>query len=258
MSAPAEEILAARDLTFRYDGKTILDGCSFSVRRSERLVIIGTSGSGKSTLLRLILGLIRPDSGSIRFEDHDIASLSPQDLNALRRRIGMVFQSAALISSLSVAENLALPLRELTDGTDEEIDRIVDEKLDLVGMRATKPRLPGELSGGMRKRVGLARALALEPEMILFDEPSAGLDPVAASVIDDLIVRLSKETSATCIVVTHNMDSAFRVGDRVAMLHQGKILAEGTSDEIRGSADPIVRQFVAGDANGPLSKEAEA
>jgi phospholipid/cholesterol/gamma-HCH transport system ATP-binding protein len=254
VSAP-ETILDVRDLSFAYDGREILHGCSLTAERRERLVIMGTSGSGKSTLLRLILGLIRPASGSIRFEDRDLAALPLDELNALRRRIGMVFQGAALVSSLTVEENLALPLRELTDKSPDEIARIVDAKLDLVGMKAAKPKLPAELSGGMRKRIGLARALVLEPELILFDEPSAGLDPVTTSRIDRLIVDLSDTTRATCIVVTHNMESAFRVASRMAMLHEGRIVEIATPDEIRRTRNPIVRQFVTGDPEGPLSEE---
>ncbi len=257
MNAQAGDLLEVRDLEFRYERKAVLKKCSFSVERQERLVIMGLSGCGKSTLLRLILGLLQPVAGSIRFEDRDITKLSVEELNALRQRIGMVFQSAALISSLTVEENLALPLHELTDKTPAEIEKIVDEKLDLVGMRKTKSLMPSELSGGMRKRIGLARVLVLEPELILFDEPSAGLDPVGTSLIDELILGLSDRTKATCIVVTHNMPSAFRIATRMAMLHAGGVLAEDTPDRFRESENPIVHQFVSGDPQGPLSERAE-
>jgi phospholipid/cholesterol/gamma-HCH transport system ATP-binding protein len=254
MSPPAGELLDVRDLTFRYDEKVVLRNCSFSVRRQERLAILGTSGCGKSTLLRLLLGLLRPDGGTIRFEDRDIAGLPGNELNAVRQKIGMVFQSAALISSINVHENLALPLTELTDKPPEEVDRIVDEKLRMVGMQDTKSKLPSELSGGMRKRVSIARALVMEPQMILFDEPSTGLDPVGTALIDELIMGLSEETT-TCIVVTHNLTSAFRIATRVAMLHDGAILEEGRPDDFRRSTNPIVHQFVNGDPKGPLSQE---
>jgi phospholipid/cholesterol/gamma-HCH transport system ATP-binding protein len=255
VSGPGAPLLEVDGVTFGYEGKKVLDGCTLAVARQERLVILGSSGSGKSTLLKLILGLIRPGGGTIRFEERDLASLPTAELNLLRRRIGMVFQSSALISSLPVGENLALPLRELTDKSPEEIAEIVDGKLDLVGMKQVKASLPAELSGGMRKRIGLARALVLEPEMVLFDEPSAGLDPVATARIDRLILELAATTKAACVVVTHNMESAFRIASRMAMLHEGRILATGSPEEIRSSADPVVRQFVSGNPEGPLSQE---
>ncbi|HZN55762.1 MAG TPA: ATP-binding cassette domain-containing protein [Candidatus Polarisedimenticolaceae bacterium] len=254
MSAAAP-LLQVRDLRFRYEGKPVLDGCTFDVGRDERLAILGASGSGKSTLLRLILGILRPESGTIRFEDRDLAGLRTEELNAARQKIGMVFQGAALISSLTVAENLALPLKELTDKPAKEIDDVVDAKLDLVGMRRTKDQLPAELSGGMRKRIGVARALVLEPELILFDEPSSGLDPVGTTEIDELILTLGERTKASCVVVTHNMPSAFRIATRMAMLHEGAVLEEGPPEAFRSSKNPVVRQFVAGDTDGPLGRE---
>jgi len=239
-------LLEVRDVDFRYNGKPVLQGCSFDVSRGERLAIIGASGSGKSTILRLILGILRPDAGTLRFEERDLAGLRVEELNAARQKIGMVFQGAALISSLTVEENLALPLKELTDKTAREIGEIVDRKLGLVGMEETKDKLPEELSGGMRKRIGVARALVLEPELVLFDEPSSGLDPVATSEIDELILKLSEETEAACVVVTHNMESAFRIATRMAMLHEGAVLEDGPPEAFRNSKNPIVRRFVAG------------
>jgi len=256
MSGDADAVLDIRDLTFGYGDKTVLKNFSLRAGRKERLAILGTSGCGKSTLLRLILGLIRPEAGSIRFENRDIAKLSGKELNAARRRIGMVYQGAALISSINVEENLALPLTELTDKPPDEVGKIVDEKLELVGMKETKAKLPAELSGGMRKRIGIARALVMEPELVLFDEPAAGLDPVATALIDDLIVRLS-ERSTTCIVVTHNLASAFRIATRMAMLYDGAILEQGVPDAFRRSENPIVRQFIDGDPDGPLSPKAQ-
>lgn len=253
MSPEDDTILEVSDLTFRYDDRVILDHCSFSVRRQERLAIMGTSGCGKSTLLRLVLGLIRPVAGSIRLADRDIMKLSGNELNAVRREIGMVFQNAALISSINVRDNLALPLTELTDKSRADVDRIVDEKLRIVGMLDTKTKLPAELSGGMRKRVAIARALVMEPKLILFDEPGSGLDPVGTAVIDRLIVSLS-EASTTCVVVTHNLASAFRIATQVAMLHGGAILEAGKPADFRRSQNPIVRQFINGDPEGPLSQ----
>jgi phospholipid/cholesterol/gamma-HCH transport system ATP-binding protein len=253
----AAPLLEVRDLAFSFGEKVVLRDVDLSAARGERLAVMGTSGSGKSTLLRLILGLIAPRSGSIRFVDCDIARLSGHELNAVRRRIGMVFQNSALVSSLSVRDNLALPLTELTDKSRAEVDEIVDAKLSLVGMEAVKRKLPSELSGGMRKRVGIARALVMEPKLILFDEPGSGLDPVATAQIDELIVRLS-EDATTCIVVTHNLTSAFRIATRMAMLHEGAILEEGPPEAFRGSDNPIVRQFITGATDGPLGQEAVA
>ena len=178
------------------------------------------------------------------------------DINRLRQKIGMVYQYSALISSLSVRDNLALPLEELTDKTRADIDRIVDEKLALVGMSDAREKMPAELSGGMRKRIGLARGIIMDPELILYDEPSAGLDPVIKSVIDELIVSLSEKIGATSIVVTHEMDSAFRVATRMAMLYRGEIIAEEAPDDFKNSSDPVVAQFITGDTEGPILEAA--
>jgi len=253
MSNGEPELLDVRDLDFRYADTVVLQGCSFTVRPRERLAILGASGGGKSTLLRLVLGLLQPDAGSIRFGDRDIAKLTGQELNAVRQEMGMVFQSAALISSISVAKNLALPLRELTDRSRSEIATIVDEKLAMVGMEDVKEKLPSELSGGMRKRVAIARALVLEPKLVLFDEPASGLDPVATSEIDELIVGLS-EAKTSCVVVTHNLASAFRIATRVALLHEGAILEVGTPEELQRSKNPVVRRFLNADSRGPLAR----
>jgi phospholipid/cholesterol/gamma-HCH transport system ATP-binding protein len=202
--------------------------------------------------LRLILGTIRPNSGSIFFKQFEITRLQRRKLQAVRQRIGMVYQYSALLSSRDVAGNVALPLEELTDKSRDDIDKIVDEKLDLVGMKDSKERLPEELSGGMRKRVALARALVLEPELILLDEPSAGLDPVIASVIDELIISLSDTAKVTSITVTHEMDSAFRIGTRMAMLYQGKIIEEAEPEKFKQSKNPVVAQFLSGSTEGPI------
>ena len=208
-------------------------------------MIIGQSGMGKTTILRLVLGVIQPSSGAIYFQGKDISHLSRAELQQIRTKIGMVYQDAALLSSLSVRDNLALPLQELTDKTSAEIDRVVDEKLELVEMSGEGATMPFELSGGMRKRVGLARALVMEPELILFDEPTQGLDPVVSAVIDKLIVDLTQRSKVTSMIVTHLMDSAFRVATRMAMLHRGKIVAEGTPGEMRRSKSPLLVQFLA-------------
>jgi len=235
--------------------KTILRDLSLTVAPRERLVIMGQSGGGKSTTLRLILGILRPISGSVKFKGEEVSQMSRQTLNRMRRRIGMVYQYSALISSLSVRDNLALPLEELTDKSEKEIDTIVNEKLGMVGMEETRDYMPAELSGGMRKRIGLARALVLDPELILFDEPSAGLDPVVSSVIDELIIALTEKTNATSIIVTHEMDSAFRVATRMAMIYQGKIIEEDRPERFRESSDPVVSQFVEGRTEGPIATQ---
>ena len=196
-----------------------------------------------------------PDEGSVFFKQFEITRLPRRKLQRIRRHIGMVYQYSALLSSRTVRDNVALPLEELTDKSREEIDKIVDEKLELVGMKDSKNLMPSELSGGMKKRVSLARALVLEPELILFDEPVAGLDPVMASVIDELVINLSEKSKVTCVIVTHEMDSAFRIATRMAMLYHGKIIEEGTPEEMKKSRNPVVTQFLTGSTEGPILEE---
>jgi len=241
-----------RDVHMQFEEKKVLEGVSLDVEPQERLVIMGQSGSGKSTILRLILEILRPDAGAIFFKRFEINRLQRRKLQQVRQHIGMVYQYSALLSSLTVHENVALPLQELTDKSRSEIDRIVDEKLELVGMQDAKDLLPDELSGGMRKRVALARALVLEPELILLDEPSAGLDPVIASVVDELIIRLTEKSKVTSITVTHEMESAFRIATRMAMLYEGKIIEEGEPEEFKQSKNPVVGQFLSGSTEGPI------
>lgn len=242
----------------RFGEKRILEGLDLAVQRQERLVIMGQSGSGKSTTLRLIMGILRPTRGSVKFQGQEVTRMSRSKLNQMRQKIGMVYQYSALVSSLSVRDNLALPLEELTKKSRGEIDRIVEEKLAMVGMEDTRDYMPAELSGGMKKRVGLARALVLQPELILFDEPTAGLDPVVSSVIDELIISLTEQTKATCIIVTHEMDSAFRVATRMAMLYQGRVIQEDRPERFQRSSNAVVSQFVSGSTEGPiLEGEAE-
>lgn len=248
----AVHVAELRDVSLHFGAKRVLDEVSLVVDPQERVVIIGQSGAGKTTILRLILGILAPTAGSVLFENHDVSHLTSQDVEQMRMRIGMVYQDAALLSSSSVRENLALPLQELTDKSPGEIDRIVEEKLELVEMAGTGSLMPAELSGGMRKRVGLARALVMEPDLILFDEPTAGLDPVVSSVIDHLIIDLTERSKVTAVIVTHLMDSAFRLATRMAMLHRGKIIEQGTPAQMKESTNPVVVQFLTGSLNGPI------
>ena len=244
-----------RDVTMQFEDKLVLNDLSLKIQPQDRLVILGQSGAGKSTILRLILGLLFPDSGSVFFKQFEITRLPRRKLQRVRRHIGMVYQYSALLSSLTVRDNVALPLEETTDKTKEEIDEIVDEKLELVGMKDTRNLMPSELSGGMRKRVSLARALVLGPELILFDEPVAGLDPVMSSVIDELIITLTEKSKVTSIIVTHEMDSAFRIATRMAMLYHGKIIEEGKPEKLKQSKNPVVSQFLSGSTKGPILEE---
>jgi phospholipid/cholesterol/gamma-HCH transport system ATP-binding protein len=240
-------------VSLAFDGKSVLNGIDLKIFPQDRLVILGQSGGGKSTTLRLILGILKPTSGEIKYKHLRVSRLSRSKLNLLRSRIGMVYQYSALISSLNVRDNLALPMQELGRKSESEIDTLVEEKLALVGMSGNEGKLPSELSGGMRKRVSLARALMLDPELVLFDEPSAGLDPVMSSVIDELIINLTEKTNTTSVIVTHEMDSAFRIATRMAMLYQGAIIQDSSPEEFKTSRDPVVRQFVTGGVEGPMT-----
>lgn len=247
-------LVELEDVVLRFGEKTVLDGVNLKVERGERLVVMGQSGGGKSTLLRLVLGILRPTSGRVLFDGTELSKLGRRQLNDMRRRIGTVYQYSALISSLNVRDNLALPLEELTDTPTEEIDALIKDLLAAVDMSGSEDKLPAELSGGMRKRIGLARALVLKPDLILYDEPSAGLDPVVSSVIDELIIATSEKNSSGCIVVTHEMDSAFRIGTRMAMLYQGRIIADDKPEAFRQSENPVVAQFVSGSTEGPIGE----
>jgi phospholipid/cholesterol/gamma-HCH transport system ATP-binding protein len=252
MSEPPTHVVELRDVALSFPQKTVLDGVSLKVEPLDRLVIMGQSGSGKSTILRLILGILPPSAGEIFFKQFEITRLKRRKLQQVRSQIGMVYQYSALLSSRNVHDNIALPLEELTRKSTAEIDKIVDEKLELVGMMDSKKQMPSELSGGMRKRVSLARALVMDPELILFDEPSAGLDPVISSVIDELIINLTEQSKVTSIIVTHEMDSAFRIGTRMAMLYQGKVIEDATPAQFKKSNNPVVQQFLSGSTEGPI------
>jgi len=241
-----------------YDGRTILDAIRLDVFEGETLVILGGSGSGKSTLLRMMIGNVCCDGGDIIGLGKSLRGMSEDEMDAYRKSVGVLFQSGALFNSMCVYDNVALPLREHTNLDEETIDIIVKIKLELVGLRTHADKMPSQLSGGMKKRAGLARAMALDPKVLFYDEPSAGLDPVTSAEIDQLIIDLNKKLGVTSVVVTHEMDSAFRIADRMVLLDRGKFISSGTVDEMRNSRDPLVHQFVHGEAEGPLTDRRRA
>ena len=246
-------IISVRDLVKFFDDRKVLDGVSLDICQGETFVIMGGSGCGKSTLLRHMSGAIKPDAGQVFFMGQDLSGLSRFEKEQIKRRTGMCFQSAALIDYMNVEDNVALPLREHTRLDPKIISIIVKMKLNLVGLQGFEKLMPNMLSGGMKKRVGLARAIAMDPEVVFYDEPSAGLDPVVAAVVDQLIMDLSKKLLLTSVVVTHDMGSVFRIADRIAMLHEGRILEVGRPQEIRDSRNPIVQQFIQGQIDGPIN-----
>ncbi len=245
--------IEVRDVTKIYGERTVLDQIRLEVRTGECLVILGGSGSGKSTLLRMMIGNVPCDGGAIIGLGKNLNEMKAEELDNYRRSIGVLFQSGALYNSMTIADNVALPLREHTDLAEETIDIIVKIKLELVGLREAAHLMPAEISGGMKKRAGLARAMALDPSVLFYDEPSAGLDPVTSAQIDHLIIDLNKQQGVTSVVVTHEMDSAFRIADRMVLLDRGKFIVSGTAQEMRDSTDPLVHQFINGLANGPLT-----
>jgi phospholipid/cholesterol/gamma-HCH transport system ATP-binding protein len=250
----AETALELCQLTKRFGDRMVLDGVDLGIHKGETMAVIGGSGAGKSVLLKHIVGLIKPDSGCVKVNGVDVSSGDRSALAAARRKIGFCFQGSALLNSLSVFENVALPLREQEPQDEGEIRRRVEEKLALVGLADAGSKLPSEISGGMKKRVGLARAIIRNPEIILYDEPTAGLDPVMGTAINDLILDMQKKLTVTSVLVTHDMSSTFRVSNRIAMLVKGRIVKLGTPAEFRASDDPMVRQFIYGESEGPLTR----
>lgn len=244
--------IEVRDLYYQVERKTVLEGVSLGVPPGEILCVMGMSGCGKTTLLHCIGGLTQATSGGIRIGDAQIVGMKERELNRVRERMGMVFQYAALFDSLTVFENVAFGLRRRQHLPEREIRQIVAEKLDLVGLPGTESLHPSQLSGGMAKRVGLARAIAMSPEILLYDEPTSGLDPVVATVVDELIMQMRDKLGVTSIVVSHNLPSVFRISDKIAMLHEGQVLIAGTPAEVQASSNPIVQQFIHGQSQGPI------
>jgi phospholipid/cholesterol/gamma-HCH transport system ATP-binding protein len=262
-------IIQVRGLSKSFDDHTILKEINLDVYEGEIMVIMGGSGCGKSTLLRHLIGSLQADSGSVTLFGREITTMDDEDLNEIRKRFGILFQSGALINSLSVGDNVALPLREHTKLDEHTIRIMVKIKLELVGLREHADKMPAQLSGGMKKRAGLARAIALDPQILFYDEPGAGLDPVTTAQIDQLIVDLTRKLKVTSVVVTHEMDSAFHIADRMCMVDKGIILKEGTKQDfeaLRDSSlenvtdeqDRLIRQFLRGEAEGPLTQRKEA
>ena len=237
-------MILLENLYISFEDKKVLTGVNLKVNKGETMVIMGCSGCGKSILLKLIIGLISPDSGNIWVDGTNITELSEKQMDEVRKRFGMVFQSSALFDSLSVGENVGISLLRHTNMSREQIAKVVAEKLELVGLVGSEDLMPSDLSGGMKKRVSLARAISMNPEMILYDEPTTGLDPVMAEEINHLIIKTHDQLNATSLVVTHDMKSAFSVATKMAMLNGGKIIASGTPEEFRQSKDPTVRKFL--------------
>src|ERR1700722_1481065 len=240
---PDAPVISVRDVVVSYNGRRVLDGINLDISRGETMVLLGGSGSGKSTLLRQIIGLERPQSGQILVNGADIARCGPKDLKKLRRSIGVAFQNAALFNSMSVEDNVALPLREHTRLAESTIRLMTWMKLAVVGLAEFGKLSPQELSGGMKKRAAVARAISLDSEILVFDEPSAGLDPIVAAELDELILGLKRAFNMTVVVVTHEMASAFRIADRMAMLYKGSLIAVGTKGELQSNSHPRIRQF---------------
>ena len=239
-------------VTKAFGSKKVLDDVNFHVHPGETAVVVGLSGAGKSVTLKHMIQLMTPDAGKILVNGEEIGEYCDTRLTAMRSKFGVLFQSAALLQWMTVRENVALPLKENTNMPDDEIYRLVDEKLALVNLSEAADKYPSDISGGMQKRAGLARAIVTNPKIILYDEPSTGIDPIRADAINDLIIQMKKDLKMTSIVITHDMVSTYKVADRIAMLYQGKIIATGSHEEIMDSDNPTVQQFITGAAEGPI------
>jgi phospholipid/cholesterol/gamma-HCH transport system ATP-binding protein len=252
MKSNGKPMIEVDRLVRKFGDRAVLNDISFNVHRGDTLVIMGGSGCGKSTLLRHMIGSMKPTSGTVKLFGEEVTGMNEREILRIRLRFGMLFQSGALLASLTVGENVALPLLQHTDKPVDEIEEIVEEKLQMVGLIGFEDLRPDEISGGMKKRVGLARALALEPELLFSDEPTSGLDPIMTAVVDELTLKLTRERGMTAVVVSHDMTSAFRIATRMIMLGHGGIVAQGTPDEIRASSNPEVQQFIKGEPDGPI------
>ena len=237
-------MILIKDIKKKFEGRLVLNSLSLKIEKGETMVVIGRSGCGKSVLLKLIVGLLETDEGEIWIDDREITSLTEKQMDEVRKKFGMVFQSSALFDSLTVGENVGFSLSRRTNMTREQVTEVVAEKLELVGLGGIQDEMPSELSGGMKKRVSLARAISMDPEIVLYDEPTAGLDPVISKEINLLIAKLHDKLRVTSVVVTHDMESAFSIATRMAMLHDGRIIEEGTLEYFRQSTEPVVKQFL--------------
>jgi phospholipid/cholesterol/gamma-HCH transport system ATP-binding protein len=248
-------MIQVRNLDKSFGIKHVLCGINIDVHDGETLVIIGASGTGKSILLKNMVGLVRPTSGSIKIDDVEITACSSKDLQECQKKLGYVFQEAALFDSLTIEENVAFGLKTLTKLNDDDISKRVTQCLNMVGLKNVEALKPSELSGGMKKRAGLARAIAYQPKYIFYDEPTTGLDPIMSDVISDLIVNLREHLKVTSIVVTHDMKSAYKIADRIIMLYKGEVIFTGTPEETRNTDNPVVKQFVEGSSHGPIETD---
>lgn len=247
-----EVVISLRNVVKSFQGREVIRNASLDIYAGETFVIMGCSGSGKSTLMRTMTGAIRPEKGSVLVKGKDIAKMGVNELDEIRKSFGMLFQYSALLDSLTVKENVALPLREHTKLAEDIIDIIIKMKLSLVGLREYEDYYPSQISGGMKKRVGLARAIALDPAIVFYDEPTSGLDPVVGGVIDKLIRDLTTKLLITSVVVTHDMQSVFNIADRIAMIHKGEVMMVGTPSQIKNTDNPFIQQFIHGSHEGPI------
>jgi phospholipid/cholesterol/gamma-HCH transport system ATP-binding protein len=249
--------ISINDLTKSFGAQTVLEGITFDVPKGKVTVMLGPSGTGKSVFLKHLVGLLKPDRGEIWIDGKNVPALSEKELYKVRRKFGVLFQDGALFGSMNIYDNVAFPLREHTKKRESEIKQIVDEKLNMVGLVGAEKKLPGEISGGMKKRAGLARGLVLDPEIVLFDEPDSGLDPVRTAFLNELIIDLNRQLEATFIVVTHDISTAKRVSDYIGMLYRRNLVRFGPAHEMFESDIPVVRQFLAGDTEGPIGMSEE-